>query len=150
MAPVKFLAQVLEPLQEESVDVAPNVGREEGSHFGSPGPRRHVAPISTAAAELWQLMYNPREVGASAQQELHRVDAPLRNSLEQASPPADHSVDVSAVIHQRSRQSGIKFFAAASIVEQRKPFIVGAKKSRRGPLFVYPVGVAATVEEEAE
>ena len=75
MAPVKFLAQVLEPLQEESVDVAPNVGREEGSHFGSPGPRRHVAPIS--AAELWQLVYNPHEVGASAQQELHRVDVPL-------------------------------------------------------------------------
>ena len=131
MAPVKFLAQVLEPLQEESVDVAPNVGREEGSHFGSPGPRRHVAPISTAAAELWQLMYNPREVGASAQQELHRVDAPLRNSLEQASPPSDHSVDVGAVIHQRSRQSGINFFAvtpAASIVEQRKPGSVGARQ----------------------
>ena len=131
MAPVKFFAQVLEPLQEESVDVAPNVGREEGSHFGMPGPRRHVAPIS--AAELWQLVYNPYEVGASAQQELHHVEVPFHNSLEQACPPADHSVDVGAVIDQRSRQPGIKFFAvtpAASIVKQRKPGSVGVRQRK--------------------
>ena len=126
--PVKFhCRRCRAPAAAGAVDVAPNVGREEARRREPRSSAARSAHVDAAAELRSCRCTGPRaRGGAPAQQASSPRRAPRRGASPctrgQASPPADHSVDVGVLQHAgRGVASGNQRVQGEAIVEQRKP-----------------------------